>query len=89
MTSQQKRDQKIRERRDRLVERVAERDKQGQLDQLMTLPGVNVEIAEALYNADLISLDDVGRADDDRLLSISGIGPVTLKRIREHLGELF
>jgi len=76
-----KRDQKIADRHARVATRRLHQV--DPVESFMFLPGVNREIADAMVNAGLISLDDVRVASDDLLLSISGIGPATLIKIRE------
>ena len=46
--------------------------------------GVSAEIAGALWKAGLITVDDIRQADDETLLSIAGIGPVTLEKIKTY-----
>lgn len=54
--------------------------------ELQTLLGVGDEVAQAMRNAGIRSLDDVRNATDDDLLDISGIGEATLAKIREQVG---
>ena len=53
-------------------------------NELESMPGINSELAEALTNAGIDSLEKLDKASDDDLLAISGIGPAKLKAIREH-----
>lgn len=50
--------------------------------------GVNVRIARALYTAGVRSPDLVRNSADETLLAIRGVGPVTLRRLRETFGEV-
>lgn len=52
------------------------------LDGLVALLGVGEEIAEALYNAGIRSVEDVRAATDKELVDIPGIGDKTLAKIR-------
>lgn len=49
--------------------------------------GVNVRIARALYTAGVRSPDIVRNSADETLLAIRGVGPATLRRLRETFGE--
>lgn len=49
--------------------------------------GVNVRIAKALYTAGVRSPGAVRRSPDAALLAIHGVGPATLRRLRETFGE--
>lgn len=49
--------------------------------------GVNVRIARALYTAGVRSPDIVRNSADETLLAIRGVGPVTVRRLRETFGE--
>lgn len=48
--------------------------------------GVNVRIARALYTAGVRSPEAVRRSRDAALLAIHGVGPATLRRLRETFG---
>lgn len=49
--------------------------------------GVNVRIARALYTAGVRSPEAVRHSSDAALLAIHGVGPATLRRLRETFGE--
>lgn len=49
--------------------------------------GVNVRIAKALYTAGIRNSEAVRRSPDDTLLAIRGVGPATLRRLRETFGQ--
>ena len=48
--------------------------------------GVNVRIAQALYKEGLRSPQCVRQANDKRLLDIGGVGPATVRKLRERFG---
>lgn len=48
--------------------------------------GVNVRIAQVLYKANLQSAHCVRQVDDKRLLEIGGVGPATVRKLRERFG---
>jgi len=50
--------------------------------ELLELPGISSEIARALYAMGLRTVADVQRASDEVLLSVPGIGPVRVAKIR-------
>lgn len=54
-------------------------------DELLTLPGVNIEVAMVLHALGIHTLADVRAASDDVLLGIPGIGEARLNQIRKHL----
>ena len=62
--------------------RVSPRDFLNELRQA----GVNVRIAKALYTAGVRSPEAVRRSPDSALLAIHGVGPATLRRLRETFG---
>ena len=49
--------------------------------------GVNVRIAQVLYKAGIQSAQCVRHVDDKRLLDIGGVGPATVRKLREHFGH--
>ncbi|BCO31683.1 hypothetical protein TspCOW1_17860 [Thiohalobacter sp. COW1] len=63
--------------------RVSPRDFLNELRQA----GVNVRIAKALFTAGVRSPEAVRRSSDTALLAIHGVGPATLRRLRETFGE--
>ena len=54
-------------------------------DPLTEILGISKEIAQALRQAGLGSLPELARASDEKLLSVSGIGPARLQQIRSQL----
>jgi len=54
---------------------------------LLKLPGVSVEIAGVLMALGIYSGEMVKRASDEMLLSVPGIGPATLQKIRTYLAS--
>lgn len=63
--------------------RVSPRDFLNELRQA----GVNVRIAKALFTAGVRSPEAVRHSSDAALLAIHGVGPATLRRLRETFGE--
>lgn len=55
---------------------------------LEDVDGVGREVAMAMFHAGIRTLADADQASDGTLLSIAGIGPVTLRTIREHIQEM-
>lgn len=53
----------------------------------LRLAGVNVRIAKALFTAGVRSPEAVRCSSDSALLAIHGVGPATLRRLRETFGE--
>ena len=49
--------------------------------------GVNVTIAKALFAAGVRSVHHLSRAPDHYLHSIHGVGPVTVRKLREYFGQ--
>ena len=45
--------------------------------------GVNVRIAKALYTAGIRTPEAVCRQSDEALLAIPGVGPATLRKLRQ------
>jgi ERCC4-type nuclease len=51
-------------------------------ESLLVIPGVNREVAQALYAAGLCSVREIRAASDDELLAVSGIGKIRAAKIR-------
>lgn len=55
-------------------------------NQFADIPGIGNKSAKLLFKAGIKSFDDLKNADDTIILSIPGIGPVALKKIRKYFG---
>jgi hypothetical protein len=57
------------------------------VQEALHLAGVTGKPARALYEAGFVSAALLASADETALLAVSGVGPATIRKLREHFGD--
>jgi len=56
--------------------------------QLITVPGIGTKAAQNIYEAGLVSIDDLLSADETELLKIKGIGKEAVRKVKQYKDNL-